>query len=326
MPVYQLHVAVALSVALLGSAALFAFQSTGTNADEGKNTLPTLEGDEGLARDPYDVTKPEDLVDGKPLDEERFWKRVRLTSSPLLISSQTPRINPHPGGVLQMTLRKLLLSLLLGAILALQSVSLGLSITDAVRTDIAVYALHTAFALYLLVLAGRSVNAAYGAHERAVVHLSALTWLAVMLLGTTAILPSTPFPLAPSSLVRSAIEVGAGVKGGAPLGVWYAVLGLYVGAFVLVVTTPRGPKLHFPSEAIYADKTLMQITSKYEDNVDGITGVCSLSSRGCFADLGVWMRRRLDVPYTSCSEWKVAFPFGVRQRPLRVLVGILPDR
>ena len=160
-----------------------------------------------------------------------------------------------------MTLRKLLLSLLLGTILALQSVSLGFSTIDSVRADIAVYALHTAFALYLVVLAGRAVNATYGAHERAVVHLSALTWLAVMLLGTTAILPSTPFPLAPSSLVRS-VMVG-GVKGGAPLGLWYAVLGLYVGAFVLVVTTPRGPKLHFPSEAIYADKTLMQITSKY---------------------------------------------------------------
>ena len=96
MPVYQLHVAVALSVALLGSAVLFAYQSTGTNADEGKNALPILEGDEGLARDPYDVTKPEDLVDGKPLDEERFWKRVRLTSAPHTV--QTPRINPHPGG------------------------------------------------------------------------------------------------------------------------------------------------------------------------------------------------------------------------------------
>ena len=32
MPVYQLHVAVALSIALLGSAALYAFQSTTTKA------------------------------------------------------------------------------------------------------------------------------------------------------------------------------------------------------------------------------------------------------------------------------------------------------
>ena len=76
MPVYQLHVAVALSIALLGSAALYAFQSTATKADEGKNVLPVLEGEEGLVRDPYNVTKPEDLVDGQPLDEERFWKRV----------------------------------------------------------------------------------------------------------------------------------------------------------------------------------------------------------------------------------------------------------
>ena len=81
MPVYQLPVAAALSVALLGSAALFAYQSATAKSGEGKHALPTLDSDEGLQRDPFDVTKPEDLVDGKPLDEERFWKLVRLHSN-----------------------------------------------------------------------------------------------------------------------------------------------------------------------------------------------------------------------------------------------------
>ena len=36
-----------------------------------------VEGEEGLLRDPFDVTEPEDLVDGQPVDEERFWNRVR---------------------------------------------------------------------------------------------------------------------------------------------------------------------------------------------------------------------------------------------------------
>ncbi len=176
-----------------------------------------------------------------------------------------------------MSLRKLLLSILLGAILILQSVSLGFSIIEPARAHISVHALHVAFALYLLVIAGRAVNKTYSAHQRAIIHLSALTWVAAMFLGTTAILPSTPFPMAPapSSLFWSA---PAAVKEGAPLGLWYAVLVLYSAAFVVVVTTRRGPKLHFPSEAIYAEKTLMQITSKYEDNVDEITGVCSLSA------------------------------------------------
>ncbi|PIL23137.1 ATP-binding cassette transporter [Ganoderma sinense ZZ0214-1] len=243
MPAYQLHVAVALFVTLLGSAALFAFQTATAKSDEGKNALPTLEDDEGLQRDPFDVTKPEDLVDGKPLDEERFWKR--------------------------MALRKLVLSFLIGAILVLQSVSLGFAIIASVGGDIPVCALHTAFALYLLIMAGSAVNKTYSAHERAVIHLSALTWFAATLLGTTAILPSTPFPLVPAPAPSS---LGAAGKEGAPLGLWYAVLGLYCAALVLVITTPRGPKLHFPSEAIYADRTLMQITSKYEDNVDGVTG------------------------------------------------------
>ena len=177
----------------------------------------------------------------------------------------------------QMSLRKLFLSILLGAILILQSVSLGFSIVESARIHIAVYALHTAFALYLLVIAGSSVSKTYGTHVRAIIHLSVLTWIAVMLLGTTAILPSTPFPLAPapSTLFWSASAAG---NQGAALGIWYAVLALYVVALVVVVTTPRGPKLHFPSEAIYANKTLMQITSKYEDNVDAITGVFCFSS------------------------------------------------
>ena len=64
---------------------------------------------------------------------------------------------------------------------------------------------------------------------------------------------------------------------GAPLGLWYAVLGLYCAALFLAITMPRGPKLHFPSEVIYSEKTLLQTTSKYEDNVDGMTGACDVS-------------------------------------------------
>ena len=73
MPVYQLHVAVALAVTLVVS--LVAYLAYGIQE---KTTLPTyVEGEEGLSRDPFDVTKPEDFVDGTPIDEDGFWKRVR---------------------------------------------------------------------------------------------------------------------------------------------------------------------------------------------------------------------------------------------------------
>ena len=76
MPAYQLHVAVALGVALLVSAVTYVLD--GVRTHEKQNTLVVpVEGEEGLSRDPFDVTEPEDLVDGQPVDEERFWNRVR---------------------------------------------------------------------------------------------------------------------------------------------------------------------------------------------------------------------------------------------------------
>jgi hypothetical protein len=56
---------------------------------DGRVKLPSHLGDEGvggaggLARDgylpgvdPFDVTKPEDIMDGYPIDEDGFWRRV----------------------------------------------------------------------------------------------------------------------------------------------------------------------------------------------------------------------------------------------------------
>ena len=80
MPAYQLHVAVALGVVLLVSATTYAL--SGARTHEKQNALAVLvEGEEGLSRDPFDVTEPEDLVDGQPVDEEQFWNRVRSLSS-----------------------------------------------------------------------------------------------------------------------------------------------------------------------------------------------------------------------------------------------------
>lgn len=162
-----------------------------------------------------------------------------------------------------MRLRKLTVSILLAAVVVIQSICLGWSIAEDDKLNITVYSLHVAFALYALVLSGTSINQTYSAHSNSIVHLCILTFVATFLLGTTAILPSTPFPGTGASLLSLA---------GAPLALWYAVLVLYAVCLFIVITTPRGPRLHFPSEHIYSEKTLMQITSKYEDNVCGITG------------------------------------------------------
>ncbi|KAI8972894.1 ATP-binding cassette transporter [Trametes punicea] len=236
MPEYQLHVAVALAVACATSLGL----SIVAGLEEKNNALPTVvDGQEGLARDPFDVTNPEDFIDGLPIDEQRFWTKMRL--------------------------RKLIMAALLAVIVAVQAVCLGWSIVEEDRLNIAVYSLQLVFALYTLVVAVRAVNQTYSHHSRSVVHLSVLTFFATALLTTTAILPSKPMPVI--SVFGSSTP---------PLALWYTVYALYAVCMAIVATTPRGPPLHFPSEKIYSEKTLMQVTSHYEDNVCGITSASVL--------------------------------------------------
>ena len=71
MSQYQLPVAVALAASGLFSAGLLLV----TKPAEGKVKLPDYIAD-GTSQDPFDVTKPEDIVDGEPVNEANFWARV----------------------------------------------------------------------------------------------------------------------------------------------------------------------------------------------------------------------------------------------------------
>lgn len=71
MSQFQLPVAVTLGAFALFSAALFAF----SKPVEGRVVLPEIVRD-ATSHDPFDVTKPEDVIDGEPVDEDKFWSRV----------------------------------------------------------------------------------------------------------------------------------------------------------------------------------------------------------------------------------------------------------
>jgi hypothetical protein len=75
MPRFELAVAIALVGGALCSAAVFAF----SGKKESAIRLPVYEGEDGW-KDPFDVTIPEDLVDGFPIDEAKFWARVGLVN------------------------------------------------------------------------------------------------------------------------------------------------------------------------------------------------------------------------------------------------------
>jgi len=74
MPSFQLPVAVTLA-----SSALLSLAVRGLSASKwGKIALPVALNDPlEPRRDPFDVTSPEDIIDGEPIDETNFWLDVR---------------------------------------------------------------------------------------------------------------------------------------------------------------------------------------------------------------------------------------------------------
>ena len=74
MPSFQLPVAVTLA-----SSALLSLAVRGLSASRwGKIALPVTLNDPLEHRgDPFDVTSPEDIIDGEPIDETSFWLNVR---------------------------------------------------------------------------------------------------------------------------------------------------------------------------------------------------------------------------------------------------------
>ena len=74
-PPFQLPVAIALTAGTipLSIAHLLLARSDNTH----KTTLPvSAQGDEALSKDPFDIASPEVFVEGTPIDEFKFWKKV----------------------------------------------------------------------------------------------------------------------------------------------------------------------------------------------------------------------------------------------------------
>lgn len=166
-----------------------------------------------------------------------------------------------------MRLRKLGLVALFAIIFALQDLSFGWAVAVQDGQQLRIQAMHLFFSLYLLVVTASAIKKEYSAHTRTIFHICGLTLFASALLGTTALLPSASTPIISLfrlNLARESLSV--------PLVLWHITVVLYVISCVIAFTTPTGPALHYPSDRIYSDKTLMVVTSKYEDNVSGVTG------------------------------------------------------
>ncbi|KAH8996013.1 ATP-binding cassette transporter [Lactarius akahatsu] len=121
-----------------------------------KIALPiTLDSPLKSRPDPFDVTSPEDIIDGEPIDEARAF-----------------------------------LVIVFAVIVTLQTVSLGYSISFSSSAIIATHLLHVSFSVYLSILSAQSIGkSTIHSHTRRTIHLSALSAFAFVLLGFTALLP-----------------------------------------------------------------------------------------------------------------------------------------
>ncbi|KAI9510285.1 ATP-binding cassette transporter [Russula earlei] len=233
MPLFQLPVAITLACSAFLSLALREFSAS----KRGKIALPfTSDSSLESRHDPFDVTSPEDIVDGEPIDEHSFWVKTKL--------------------------RGTLLVIVFAVTVSLDAIALGFAVSRPSWTVTATYLLHVLFAVYLLVLAIHSVgkNTIYS-HTENFIHLSVLTTLAFALLTFTALFPRDRSSALAEDSLPHFLQV-----------VWYVVLGLFTLSATVAVTTPLGPPLNFPVSRIYSEKVVAAITNKDVDNVSGVTG------------------------------------------------------
>ncbi|KAJ4488652.1 multidrug resistance-associated ABC transporter [Lentinula lateritia] len=229
---FQLEIALALAVLIAASL----FHLVINRQKDGKIQLPVNATEsEQSPPDAFDVTTTEDFLEGYPIDEEIFWKKLRI--------------------------RKGLLCFLLVVILVLQSVQLSVS---GEHGELAERLINICFAAYLTILSARSVRQdTVELNSQSIVHLTVLLTVASVTLGVSAILPNTP-PL--TAFEYSEETISESTK------IWYASVSLYVMACFIAFTTPRGPSLHFPYDSIYSEKTVSARTNTEKENVTGVYG------------------------------------------------------
>lgn len=170
--------------------------------------------------------------------------------------------------------RKIFLTTLVALAVVLNAIAFGYAVTEGSNQELAIAALQLVFSVYALSIAAISIfQDSVDGHWNAIIHLTALTTVASLLLGSAAILPSTPFPTPrqPSSILRVFAAVLGSEDDDAILEfIWYTITGLYIVICAVAFTTPLGPPLHYPPELIYPEKQVKAITNTDPENVCGI--------------------------------------------------------
>jgi ABC-type multidrug transport system fused ATPase/permease subunit len=235
MTVYQFQV----SVSLLAASAFSGLLHILFRPKEEKIALPISESEELVAsHDPFDVTKPEDVIPGIPLQESEFWLMVKY--------------------------RKIAMAVLLGSVCAINAIGTGFATVNEEQHDILSYSFSLASSVYSLILVVLSINwTSTLGHTHYITHLSLLSAFDAVVLLCSVILPSSPPPTtaATPATLSSALS-----------GLWIAEAVIYSIVCVIAFTTPTAPRYHFPPKQIYSLNVVDAITNQDVHNVCGSTG------------------------------------------------------
>ncbi|KAG2008576.1 ATP-binding cassette transporter [Coprinopsis cinerea AmutBmut pab1-1] len=192
-----------------------------------------LEDDDDLKNDPFDVTTPEDTIDGFPIGEQDFWRRMRR--------------------------RKMVVAILLALATALDAAAVGYTVTSDDGQKLLSAILHLLLSLYALALsAGASWTDDAETHCEPILHLAVLSGLAALSLLFTAILSEPDRHNTPEDSVMHLL--------------WYSAVGLYALVCALASTIQTGPPLNHRPELLYSAKTVRSITNTDQENVCGSIG------------------------------------------------------
>ena len=161
--------------------------------------------------------------------------------------------------------RKFFVSVLLAAILVIDAVLLWSSGVHDKAKELGTYLLHIGFDLYTLGLALHSVHQDTSLHSKTVLHLTTLTTLASVLLGSIAIVPDSSSITIPASETMSILQR-----------LFHARLGLYITLCAVTLTTRLGPPLWYSLDRIYTEKTRLAGTISAGENVSGSVGMSIL--------------------------------------------------
>lgn len=99
-------------------------------------------------------------------------------------------------------------------------------------------------------------------HGPALRHLYVLSSFKVLLMGTVTCLPTQDTTLDGQALFSLA---------------WNIDLACSLAAWIIAVSIPQGPSLHYPPEKIYSSKTLLDSGPFPEENVSDEVGTCNIN-------------------------------------------------